>query len=69
MLERVVRSTRSDWRLWALGVALLTAGVALLLARRQRSATPDPYDEWWRRREEIRGNGGRYPGLYPNLFV
>lgn len=69
MFEPLFRPTRADWRLLALGAALLTAGLAVLLARRKRSAAPDPYDEWWRRREELRGNGGHYPGRYPNLFV
>jgi hypothetical protein len=69
MFEPLLKPTRADWRLWALGAALLTAGVALLLARRNRSAGPDPYDEWWRRREELRANGGHSPRLYPHLFI
>ena len=65
MLDRLVRSTRSDWRLWALGAALSTACAAFLLVRRQRSARElDPYEEWWRRREQIRANGDHNPHLF-----
>jgi hypothetical protein len=64
MVERLVRSTRSDWRLWALGAALSTACAALFFLRWQRSAArelDDVYEEWWRRRDEIRANGGQNP--------
>jgi hypothetical protein len=66
MVERQVRSTRSDWRLWALGAVLSTACAALLFIRRQRSGARelDPYEEWWRRRDQIRANGGQNPHLF-----
>jgi hypothetical protein len=66
MVERQARSTRSDWRLWALGAVLSTACAALLFLRRQRSAARelDLYEEWWRRRDQIRANGGQNPHLF-----
>jgi hypothetical protein len=65
MLERLVKSTRADWRLWALGAALSTACAALLFVRRQRSAPRlDPYDEWWQRRDRLRANGDHNPHLF-----
>jgi len=66
MLDRFVRSTRSDWRLWALGAAVSTVCAAFILARRQRSSSRavDAYEEWWRRREQIRANGGQNPHLF-----
>jgi hypothetical protein len=65
MLDRLVRSTRGDWRIWALGAAVSTACAAIIFVRRQRSARAvDAYEEWWRRREQIRANGGHNPHLF-----
>jgi hypothetical protein len=66
MVERLVKSTRSDWRLWALGAAVSTACAALLFLRRQRSMARelDAYEEWWRRRDHIRANGDHNPHLF-----
>ena len=65
MVERLVKSTRSAWGLWALGAALSTACAALLLLRRQRAARElDTYEQWWRRRAEIRANGDQNPHLF-----
>lgn len=66
MVERLVKSTRSDWRLWALGAAVSTACAALLFLRRQRAMARelDAYEEWWRRRDHIRANGDHNPHLF-----
>jgi len=66
MVERLVKSTRSAWGLWALGAAVSTACAALLFLRRQRSAARelDTYEQWWRRRDEIRANGDHNPHLF-----
>jgi hypothetical protein len=61
-----VKSPRSDWRLWALGAALSTACAALVFLRRHRAAARDldAYEEWWRRREQIRANGDHNTHLF-----
>jgi len=66
MVERLVKSTRSDWRLWALGAAVSTACAALLFLRRQRSTARelDAYEDWWRRRDHLRANGDHNPHLF-----
>ena len=66
MVERLVKSTRSDWRLWALGAAVSTACAALLFLRRHRSTARelDAYEEWWRRRDHLRANGDHNPHLF-----
>ncbi len=67
MVERLVKSTGSGWRLLALGAALSTACAAVLLCRRQRSVARgvlDPYEAWWQRRDEIRANGDHNSQLF-----
>jgi len=66
MGERVVETRRSDWRPWAIGVALAVGCAVFLLFRRQRSqrTDSDAYEEWWRHRERIRANGDQNPQLF-----
>lgn len=70
MVERLVNSTRSGWSWLALGAAVSTVCAAVVLYRRQRSASRevlDPYEAWWQRRDEIRRNGGSEHSTH--LFV
>jgi hypothetical protein len=66
MVEQAAESPRLDWRLWALGAALSTACAALVFLRRHRAAARDldAYEEWWRRREQIRANGDHNTHLF-----
>jgi hypothetical protein len=58
MVERLARATRVGWRPWALGAALSMGCAALMVVWRWRSrSAPDAYQEWWRRRDEVRANG------------
>jgi hypothetical protein len=46
---------------------LSTACAAVLVVRRQRAASRallDPYEQWWRRRGAIRGNGEHNSHLF-----
>jgi hypothetical protein len=42
------------WTLWTLVAALPLGCAAFFLSRRRRA---DSYEEWWRQRERLRGNG------------
>jgi hypothetical protein len=67
MAERVVKATGPSWRPWAITAALSIGCAALLffVYRRAASRTPvDPYEEWWRRRDQIRANGEHNPHLF-----
>jgi len=67
MNERESKGNRRGWQLWVLGAVVSTACAAVLVVRRHRAASRellDPYEQWWRRRNAIRGNGEHNSHLF-----
>jgi len=67
MVERLLKSPRAGWSFLALGAAVSTACLAVILYRRQRSnghEVVDPYEAWWQRRDEMRKNGEHSTHLF-----
>jgi hypothetical protein len=64
MIRRVVKTTVSGWRPWAIGAALSLGCAAFLFIRREMAASRalmDDYEAWWQHRAKVRANGHQQP--------